>query len=263
MVFHICETCGKNFERKDHFIKHTQKRKKPCIKKNIIDDKDDVFEKITAENEILKKENLILKENRMLKENEELKEKEIEIIKENEELKEKIDIIKNNNTTIINNNINITNNFNVIKIIDHGKEDYTKINIEKILKDNNILPALNYISTVVYYIHCNDNFPEYQNIFIPDLSRNKASIYYNGKWKNVDKDTTMEKLFNSVINHIDDITEKNPNEYVNYENEIQQVITQGRLYSKRNKKGAINNVEGILYDNKQKIKNNKIKNLIQ
>ena len=166
--------------------------------------------------------------------------------------------------TIINNNnsINITNNFNLIKIIDHGKEDYTKLNIENILKDNNILPVLNYISTVVYYIHCNDNFPEYQNIFIPDLSRNKASIYYNGKWNNVDKETTVEKLFNSVINHIDDITEKNPNEYMNYENEIQQVITQGRLYSKRNKKGAINNIEGILYDNKQKIKTIKNKNPI-
>ena len=197
------------------------------------------FEKITIEVEQLKKENGILKN-----------EKKITNI---------------NNTTIIHDNsINITNNFNVIKITDHGKEDYNKIDIKNILKKNNILPDLNYISTVIYNIHCNDNYPEYQNIFIPSLSRDKASIYYNGKWNNVDKDNTMDKLFNSVIGHVDNITENasNPNIFINYDNEIQKLIPHGRLYSKRNKKCAINNAEGILYDNKEKIKTIKLKKSI-
>ena len=66
------------------------------------------------------------------------------------------DVNINNN---INNNINITNNYNVIKIIDHGKEDYTKLDIKKIMLENKVLPKYNYISTIIYYIHCNEEYP--------------------------------------------------------------------------------------------------------
>ena len=234
MSNYICDICGLDCKKKSHFERH-KARKFPCKKSvsvlEVLQENikiKDEFEKIKKENDILKNEKKITNINNI------------------------------NNTTIINENtINITNNFNVIKLTDHGNEDYNKIDIKNILKKNHLLPDLNYISTVIYNIHCNDNFPEYQNIYIPSLSRDKASIYYNGKWINVDKDNTLDKLFNSVIGYVDNITENasNPNIFINYDNEIQKLIPQGRLYSKRNRKCAINNAECILYDNKDKIKN--------
>ena len=118
------------------------------------------------------------------------------------------------------------------------------------------------MSTLIYRIHCNDKFPEYQNIYIPDKNRDKATIYHNGKWINVDKDTAIDALFNNVIDYYDDFIENDPDNYTNYDNEIQKIIPQGILYSKKNRKGAINNATGVLYDNKEKIKSIKYKKII-
>ena len=251
-MLYVCENCGKEFTRKDNLKRHNIDKKKPCLKIDTI---------IKIKNE---------------EDTEKLKEKYELIIKENEKLKREIEekntIINNNNSNITNNNsnnnsnnnnINITNNYNIVKIVDHGKENYNNIDIKKIIKDNKVLPELNYINTIIYHIHCNDDFPEYQNIFISDKNRDKATIYRNGRWNNVDKDTTMDKLFDNVINHYDDLIEnedsKNFKNYINYDKEIRKIIPQSNFYSKKNRKGAINNVEGMLYDNKEKIKSLKLK----
>jgi hypothetical protein len=235
-----CKKCERVFSRKDNLKRHMDNKTRPCIKAELI---------LKLENEILKEKYEIV-----IKENHELKENEINIINKNS-----INTINNLN----NNNINITNNYNIVKIIDHGKENYNNIDIKKIIKENKLLPELNYISTIIYNIHCNDDFPEYQNIFIPDKNRDKATVYRDGKWSNVDKDTTMDKLFNNVINYYDEIVEneenKNLKNYINYNNEIKKIIPQSNFYSKKNRKGVINNAEGLLYDNKEKIKSIKIK----
>lgn len=254
-----CTKCGREFKKKNHLDNHNIK-KIPCIKIEKQNDNENIIkelEKMKNENEKMKNEIL------------EVKNKNEKLIKELEELKNTKDIvitdvnindaninninINNNNN---NNNINITNNFNVIKVIDHGKEDYTKLDIKKIMLDNRVLPKLNYISTIIYYVHCNDEYPEYQNIYISDMNRNKAMIYHDGKWISADKVSTMDTLFNSIVNCVDTITEEssNPDNFSNYITEIKRVNPFGRLYSIKNKKTAMTNSENVLYDNKDKIK---------
>ena len=121
--------------------------------------------------------------------------------------------------------------------------------------DNQVLPNLNYISTVIYYVHCNNELPEYQNIYVSDINRNRAMVYNDGKWVCTDKNTTIDKLFNNIASCVDEITENtsSPNEFINYKNEIKKVNPFGTLYSKKNKKTALKNTENLLYDNKDKI----------
>jgi hypothetical protein len=270
MVIHKCEICEREFKKKCHLKDHLENRKKPCKKAETFEELQKEHNKIKKELEKIKEEyeknklynsekvNILEKEK---KEYKDILEKENDALKKiNEELKKEI---KDNKNVIINNNYGdtITNNFNLIKIIDHGKENYDKINIKQILKEKTDLPPLNYISTIIYYIHCNNEHPEYQNIMIPDKSRNKAMIYFNGKWINVDKNTTMETLFNKIIYYYDNESEKssNPEIYNNFNREVQKVIGSGKLYSKKNKKGAIDNIENVLYDNREIIKSIKYK----
>ena len=191
------------------------------------------------------------------KELEKIKSENILIKSENDQLKKEIVELKNMKDSVINDvNINITNNFNIITLIDHGKEDYNKLNIKKIMLENQILPKLNYIFTILYYVHCNEEYPEYQNIYISDMNRNKVMIYHNGTWISTDKVSTMDNLFNSIVKHIDIVMEEsnNKDDFLNYITEIKRVNPFGKLYTTKNKKIAMSNSENVLYNNKEKIK---------
>ena len=246
MVQYVCETCNHTFNQKSHYNTHLN-RKIPCKEKKIECDIENENKKIKTK---LKKSIDIIEQ--LKKENEELKNCKIT----SETNSTNINIHSDINNININNGV-INNNFNVIKIIDHGKEDYIKVDIKKIMLENPILPNLNYISTVIYYVHCNDELPEYQNIYISDMNRNKAMVYHDGKWNSVDKESTMDKLFNNIISLVDNETENisNPNDFFNYTDEIKKVNPFGSHYYKKNRKIAKSNSENILYDNKDKIIN--------
>ena len=231
MVLYPCEICGHVFKQKGHFKDH-QARKNPCKKPITITEVQDELKKTIELVNILKKENELLKTSK------------------------ETNISGDNNGTININNGTINNNINVIQITDHGKEDYSKVDIEKIMLDNPHLPPFSYISTVIYHVHCSEKYPEYQNVYISDINRNKIIAYEDGKWINKDKNNTIEKLFNNIANCVDTVTEnsKEPNKFINYSNEIQKVNPFGRMYTKKNRKTAISNSENVLYDNKDKIK---------
>ena len=244
MVLYVCEICDHKFKQKSHYINHN-KRKIPCKNQSsIIEVQEELKKTIKLVNK-LKKENKMLKNDKAI----------TNIIGDN-------NVNNVNNVNIINNNT-INNNINVIQIIDHGKEDYSKIDIEKIMLDNPHLPPLNYISTVIYHVHCSEKYPEYQNIYISDINRNKVIAYEDGKWVNKDKNNTIEQLFNNITNCVDTVTENTnqPNKLVNYSNEIQKVNPFGRLYTKKNRKTALSNSQNVLYDNKDKIKATKLKTI--
>lgn len=232
MVKYVCELCQHIFNQKSHYTAHMN-RKIPCDKKkldNISNEK--MKDKLKKSKDIIEK-----------------------LKKENEELKSKNKTDININGDIINNGV--INNYNVINIIEHGKEDYSKIDIKKIMEENQVLPNLNYISTVIYYVHCNNELPEYKNIYVSDINRNRAMVYNNGKWVCKDKESTIDKLFDNIASCVDEITENTskPNEFMNYTNEISKVNPFGRLYNNKNRKMAIKNTENVLYDNKDKIIN--------
>ena len=237
---HVCNICGKEFKQKCHLENHKNK-KNPCIKS----EKQKEIDTLKCEFE------------NMLIEFEKIKNEKEQLIKENEELKNKnnLDVSITSNNVNINTGVINNNNINVIKIIDHGKEDYSKIDIKKIMMDNPVLPNLNYISTVIYHVHCNDNLPEYHNIYVSDINRNRAMIYNDGKWMSTDKEIAMDKLFNNIVSCVDDVTENtsSQNKFINYINEIQKVNPFGKNYTKKNRKTALSNSEHLLYDNKTKI----------
>ena len=186
-----CNRCNKQFKTKYDYERHL-KRIKPCKNNNVIDnnhinENDDNYinelDKLKIENEKLKKEI-----ERLLNEN-----------------KNNINIVNNTN----NQNVTINNNnINIIQIVNHGEENYDKINMNEIIEKLNNPPPLERVSSMIYYIHCNDEFPEYQNIYVSDLSRGKMKIYKNGEWRNIETKSTVDALYNKIIEYYDDSNEE-------------------------------------------------------
>ena len=141
--------------------------------------------------------------------------------KSKEQLKKEVERLSNENKVTIVNNVNNgnvngnviinnnNNNINVIQIVNHGQEDYQKINMNEILKKLENPPVFERVSSVIYYIHCNDDYPEYQNIYVTDLSRGKMKMYKDGEWQNMETKPVVDVLYNKIIEHYDDDDEEN------------------------------------------------------
>lgn len=250
MKFYKCDICEKIFKQKSHYNDHLN-RKYPCKSK-----------KDKTENNIEKNDQEIIKNlNNLKNENEKLRSennKFIEIFEDYKNLKEEIEIMKSKNTNevnIINNgNITINNNINIIQIVNHGEEDYKKINMDEILKNLPTPEPFNCISSMIYYIHCNDEFPEYQNIYITDLSRGKMKMFKNNEWKNVETKPAVEALYNKIIEYYSEHSVDNSKIYSNFRKEVKKTYPFSALYKDKYRKNGINNTINILYDNREKIK---------
>jgi hypothetical protein len=100
--------------------------------------------------------------------------------------------ITNNNT--INNitNNNITNNIQV-NIYSAGKEDLSRLSQEDILK---ICTSGTYYPIVAAeVIHCNKNYPEFQNVLISNLRSSTGLVFHNDNW--ISK--TQDEILNSIM----------------------------------------------------------------
>ena len=221
---YICQKCGRDFKRKYHLDCHNNK-KVPCIK---IDKEIEIIT-IKEELERFKFENLKLKNINKLNFN--------NLVNKS-----------NFNNSVINNN-NVT-------IINHGTEDYVKLDIEMFMLNNKNLSKFNYISTIINHIYCNDNYSEYQNIYISGMTRNDIYVYINEKWILKSKNETVENLIEHIINILFFILEKNSfgEEFKNYIAEINEITPNTNSYLLKNKKNVIKNTELVLYNNKDKIK---------
>ncbi len=173
-----CEYCAQIFTRQDALKRHIDNR---CKEKKKIDEETN-----------MKDENL--------KHKKDMDEKKKEFKKELKKLTEQIE--KLNNTPKINNiNKGIINNNIIIpkeKLVEFGKEDLSKIDLEKI---HEILEKPGYPALVAYLnaIHNNPDLPEYMNSYASDKSRDKGMIWQNGDWKQ----TTIQKIFLGVMDHIE------------------------------------------------------------
>ena len=245
-----CNRCNKQFKTKYDYERHF-KRIKPCKNNNIIDNNH------VNEND----DNYINELDKLKIENEKLK-KEIErLLNEN---KNNINIVNNTNNgnivnTINNQNVIINNNINIIQIVNHGEENYDKINMNGIIEKLNNPPPLERVSSMIYYIHCNDEFPEYQNIYVSDLSRGKMKIYKNNEWRNIETKSAVDALYNKIIEHYDDSNEDNKNIFSFIKKEANKTYPCSANYTDKNRKEGINNSINILYDNREKIKTVKVK----
>ena len=227
------------------------KRIKPCknnnniIDNNNINENDDNYinelDKLKIENEKLKKEI-----ERLLNENK----NNINIVNNinNENIVNNTNngnIVNNtNNGNIVNNtnnqNITINNNINIIQIVNHGEENYDKINMNEIIEKLNNPPPLERVSSMIYYIHCNDEFPEYQNIYVSDLSRGKMKIYKNGEWRNIETKSTVDALYNKIIEYYDDSNEDHKKIFSFIKKEANKTYPCSANYTDKKRKEGIN-----------------------
>ncbi len=110
-------------------------------------------------------------------------------------------IIKGNNNGTVNNNITI----NVVSINPFGKEnvEYLADQIIKRCLESGVTQAH---SNLVKQIHCNPEYPENMNVYIPNL-RSKYAKVYDGK-------RFVTKLKKDVVDTVRDNTDNLMTEYV-------------------------------------------------
>ena len=181
-----CSYCDKIYTTKFNLNKHL----KSCIKKSIEDDKQEQIDE-------LKK--LLFEHQKKLEELSKEKDK---------ETNSNITVNDNstNNNTNTNNNIvnNTTNNINIYSV---GKEDLSRLSQEEIVK---ICTSGTYYPLIAAeIIHCNEKYPEFQNILISNLRGSSGLIKINDKWVSQPNEDILRTMLrvdkNSVSNLIKDI----------------------------------------------------------
>ena len=162
----ICEFCNKKYSRKDVLSRHL---KNNCKVKKQENEKEDIFKKLIIQLE---------------KQSEETEKLKIEL----RELKEKMSI-----SQTINNTINNTHNGDNIIIAPHGRENLNKI------KECDVIKALTRgsasVPIITELIHYNIQYPEFQNIYIPNINQKYCMIYDGINWLLKDKDDVIDSLY--------------------------------------------------------------------
>ncbi len=236
-----CDQCTKEFTKKFNLNRHIPtckviKQTKLNEAQNILLDSDLSEQNNTnlqEINEIINNAGIVVDDNikQVLNLILQISKKQIEIIKkENDEMKEKINILstntkkinkstknlKNSNNQLIttncnnnSNNTNITNNTqnvtnNTINIVAHGKEDYSKIDLDTIMTCLSTFHHKDIIPNMTKHIFLNDDKPENKNFCVVDLARNKCK-YSNGKrWLIGKTNDKIVKIFDNVHNMLTD-----------------------------------------------------------
>jgi hypothetical protein len=220
MTIHRCEICNKVFNRKSTLDNHLF-RINPCKLNDNIENKclhcNKKYSNVTNLNKHLKICSKKLINDITQKQIEELKkmfEKKFEEQqknneeqqKNNEELKKKVEELShlteiNKNITVNDNstNNNTTNN-NVYNIFSVGKEDLSRLSKEEIIK---ICTSGTYYPLVAAeIIHCNEKYPEFQNMLISNLRSNDGLIKINDKWESKTQDEILSALLRVDKTHV-------------------------------------------------------------
>ena len=206
-----CRYCSKIYSRSDNLKRHMKNCKE---KKNI------------------ENENLLLK-----KENEELKNKYKEYGEEIKNLKEQLLSIMNKQCKMHHQTFNkIQNQLNICKasnysnctfnIVQLGQEDLVNT-----LSDKEQLKVLNKkynsLNFLIDYIHCNEKFPEFNNVIITNLQNNIAYIYDHEKNRFIAKKkddliddiiyyrmSDLEEFYDIHLDNLDDKTKEVINDVI-------------------------------------------------
>lgn len=196
---YCCSFCKNQFTRSDHLKRHLDRckvRKSECL------EKDNIFKVLLEQNNIListidiQKDQLDIQKDQINK-----------LIKVNENLVEQIKLTKKSKKHVETNINNINNQnygiINNIKIIQFGKEDLS------ILDNKSFFDALNTIgynipAKVIEGIHINSDHPEFKNIYISDINREKAMIFNGKNWILQKFDNISDTLLDKTISFMED-----------------------------------------------------------
>lgn len=173
-----CEKCQKTFTNKRNLKYHIDK--KVCENKNIC---------THCQKSFTHKKNLVYhQENKVCQKNE---------INTNNSNNNNNNSNSNNSNN--SNNINIDNSVNPVMIFnfpcEFGKEDLDKIleKIPNLLKDS-ISKESAGIPYLIENIHCNPDFPEYNNVYIPNRKQNYALVSNGEQFVFKTKKKTIQEL---------------------------------------------------------------------
>jgi hypothetical protein len=181
--------------------------------------------------------------------------------------------IKNINNGVVANSISIDNNINNvrneantniinnIKIIPLGQE-----NLSEVLSAKEQINILNKrcqaLEEIVKYVHFNNNYPQFQNVVVTDVSRGYA-YKYNSASDNYEMVKKNELIDNIIENRVDDIDEfyNNHFEKLSKINQkiikdfINKIISDDENISGKILKQTRKDIEIIAYNNKNIVKN--------
>jgi hypothetical protein len=183
----MCEGCNKNFATIGSLKRHLNNRCK--------------LSKKTLENNF----DYVKIVNELKEQNKELKKMVMELIKNNT----KIDKCTNINNQINNKlNGNITNNSNNNIKIEFGKEDLSKLSNDFFIKTLINSSGAAIPCKIIEGIHFNPDLKENMNVYISDVSRNKAMIHDGKKWNIANADEIINTLFDKAIIFCEDRNEE-------------------------------------------------------
>lgn len=247
-----CLNCFKTFTTKSNLSKHIKNNCKIIKEKNKI-----------LNNEEKSKDNLIINDKilKILEINQILIEKLENQEKMNEELKKQLIFKKNEEKQPININFN-----QIINIYKHGEENLDKIEdkdlIHAMIKNGSF--GIGLITNVIETIYVNPKYPEFQNIYITDVNRQKCKIFDGKKWIYTNFDVIFQ-IISKVIEHSKEKLNIFQNLYRNNKN----VYDKLKIFKKylnlcdpEYLQDLIDEMENDYIDNKDKIKDCKEKTLL-
>ena len=214
-----------------------------------------------------------------------------------EKFDELLDLIKNNKNNLgtnanINNLNNINNinsgqinsnnqtNSNNINIFQFGKEDYSKIPNQLILKAIMSSTGAGIPCNLIEKLHFNNDFPELKNICITDRNRKYALLWNGKKWirhkyndigtdmldrclclisdrmDELDKIVTDKKVFNIKKKALDKLENVNSEDEAENSDEDEKITMQKINNRQKFRKQASEKIEESLYNNRDLIYNN-------
>jgi hypothetical protein len=230
-----CMYCFNEYSRKDSLSRHLKERCK--VKEEIENKKGMVFNKLLNENENMKNEIADLKD-------------------ENIKLKQVSTVTNINNINNFNNISNITNINNVsnisnlnIQLVAFGSEDRTKLKNSEIF--GLLKKGFKSVPELIKRLHFDENKPENHNIYIPSMSRNYVMVFDGDEWRLVDKDETVESIFDDGRDFL--VIKRDEFEEILDEKYNKQIIKFDRFNSeidkvKTKKKEILNDIKMILYN---------------
>jgi len=254
----------KIFSQKSAYDNHIS-RKYPCIKNT---ETEDIKNKCSNCNKIYStKYNLKvhmnscnkLLENENLQQIEELKkmfekkfeEQQRKIEEQQKQINELSHTSETNNNITINDNSTTTNN-NTINIYSSGKEDLTRLSQEDIIK---LCTSGTYYPIIAAEIlHCNEKYPEFQNVLISNLRSTTGLIKINDKWITKSQDELLNSMMRVDKKHISTLIKE-----LEVEKKLQVKLesTQDEIDTNECKEHHKDKIKQKLYDASNMIKKHK------
>jgi hypothetical protein len=263
----ICEKCNKNFTKKSAYNFHIL-RINSCIKDEVINHCD-YCNKLFTTKYTLKSHISICKKKieddlnqSQLEELKKMFERKLDEqqkkIEEQQKQIEKLSHVTETNNININENSNNNITNNTINIYSSGKEDLSILSKEDIIK---LCTSGTYYPIVaVEILHCNDKYPEFQNVLISNLRSATGMVKINDKWETKSHDELLTNIMRVDKKHISLLMKDLE---VDKRLQIKLESTQNEIDTNEAKEHHKNKIKRRLYDASKMIKKNKDKSIIE